>query len=151
MGRLLLLNNYAQIRPNERILCVQWINCTAERLECVRTPKNRQRTNNNTNSGERTAVQCPNGYERTSKAVNVCRRTICIPSTRYSNCRTTTNERNNSRTICKYIAVFAGLFALLCLTGYDCPECNYTSQTIALVVSVCVTLVCTYIGWENHF
>lgn len=35
---------------------------------------------------------------------------------------------------------------LLCLSGYDCPDCNYVAQTIALGVCICVCVVCGLIA-----
>ena len=42
----------------------------------------------------------------------------------------------------KIIGACAAGFALLCMTGFDCPECNYVAQFIALGVSLCVAVVC---------
>ena len=42
----------------------------------------------------------------------------------------------------KILGACAAGFALLCLTGFDCPECNYEAQFIALGVSLCVAVTC---------
>lgn len=44
----------------------------------------------------------------------------------------------------KVCAFISGMCALLCMTGYDCPECNYIEQTIALAACAIVCLVCSY-------
>ena len=45
----------------------------------------------------------------------------------------------------KVCAVVSGMAALFCMTGYDCPECNFVKQTIALAVCAIVCLVCSYV------
>ena len=42
----------------------------------------------------------------------------------------------------KFIGYMGAAGALLCMTGFDCPECNYEAQFIALGVSLCVAVVC---------
>ena len=42
----------------------------------------------------------------------------------------------------KILGACAAGFALLCMTGFDCPECNFTAQFIALGVSLRVAVVC---------
>ena len=42
----------------------------------------------------------------------------------------------------KFIGYMGAFGALLCMSGYDCPECNFAAQTIALGVSVLVAVVC---------
>lgn len=42
----------------------------------------------------------------------------------------------------KCIGITSAVCALLCMSGYDCPECNFAAQTIALGVSVLVAVVC---------
>lgn len=44
--------------------------------------------------------------------------------------------------IIKVIGIASALGALLCATGYDCPECNFTAQTIATVSCAVVAVVC---------
>lgn len=50
----------------------------------------------------------------------------------------------------KILCVSSAIMALLCATGFDCPECDFTAQTIALCVSVCVSLVCGLIWAKNE-
>jgi hypothetical protein len=42
----------------------------------------------------------------------------------------------------KFIGYMGAFGALLCMSGYDCPECNFAAQTIALGVSLCVAVTC---------
>lgn len=42
----------------------------------------------------------------------------------------------------KIIGGCAAGFALLCLTGFDCPECNFKAQITALLVSTAIAVVC---------
>jgi len=42
----------------------------------------------------------------------------------------------------KCIGITSAVCALLCMSGYDCPECNFTAQSITLGVCVVVAVVC---------
>ena len=42
----------------------------------------------------------------------------------------------------KCIGITSAVCALLCMSGFDCPECNFAAQFIALGVSLCVAVVC---------
>jgi hypothetical protein len=42
----------------------------------------------------------------------------------------------------KCVGIASAACALLCMTGFDCPECNYAAQTIALGVCIVVAVVC---------
>ena len=42
----------------------------------------------------------------------------------------------------KVLGYMGAFGALLCMTGFDCLECNYTALTIALGVCVLVAVVC---------
>lgn len=53
---------------------------------------------------------------------------------------------NNMKEFCKYLGVSAAIFALLCMTGFDCPECNYAAQFTALGISVLVAVICVLIN-----
>ena len=48
----------------------------------------------------------------------------------------------------KFIGYMGAFGALLCMTGFDCPECNYAAQTIAFGVCVVVAVVCGMI-WQK--
>jgi len=48
------------------------------------------------------------------------------------------------------LGIFSAFFAVLCMTGFDCPECNYVAQTIALCVCVVVALVCGLIIYKRE-
>lgn len=48
----------------------------------------------------------------------------------------------------KCIGITSAVCALLCMSGYDCPECNFAAQTIALSVCVIVAVVCGMI-WQK--
>lgn len=41
----------------------------------------------------------------------------------------------------KAICMVGAIGALLLMTGFDCPECNYTAQFTALCVCLAVALV----------
>ena len=43
--------------------------------------------------------------------------------------------------LCKVISALGTIGALLLLSGYDCPECNYKQQTIALIICAGVAIV----------
>lgn len=49
----------------------------------------------------------------------------------------------------KIIGYVSASFALLCMTGFDCPECNYVAQGIALGASALIAIVCGLIV-ANH-
>ena len=53
------------------------------------------------------------------------------------------------RTI-KCIGIIGAIGALLCMTGYDCPECNFVAQTIALGVCSLVAIVCGMIVYKRE-
>lgn len=42
----------------------------------------------------------------------------------------------------KFIGVLSTMVALLCMTGFDCPECNYAAQFTALGISTGIALLC---------
>ena len=44
--------------------------------------------------------------------------------------------------IVKVIGYCAAAIAVLTLTGYDCPECNYKAQTIVLAVFTGIAFIC---------
>lgn len=44
--------------------------------------------------------------------------------------------------IIKGIGIASAFGALLCATGFDCPECNYTAQAIATASCFVIALVC---------
>ena len=50
----------------------------------------------------------------------------------------------------KIIGILGAIGALLCMSGYDCPECNFREQTIALCVCICVALVCGIIYTKHQ-
>lgn len=50
----------------------------------------------------------------------------------------------------KLLGVSGGFGALLCMTGFDCPECNFEAQTIALVSCIVVALVCGIIEYRKE-
>lgn len=49
----------------------------------------------------------------------------------------------------KIFGTLCVIFALLCLTGYDCPDVNFKSQTIALGISVLLATICGLIVAKN--
>lgn len=51
----------------------------------------------------------------------------------------------------KIFGTLCAVFALLCLTGYDCPECDFAAQTIALCVSATIALACGMIVAKNEW
>lgn len=54
----------------------------------------------------------------------------------------------------KIIGAISATFALLCMTGFDCPDCNMTEQLIALIVSLAIATTCGVIVAKregNHF
>ena len=42
----------------------------------------------------------------------------------------------------KIIGAISATFALLCMTGFDCPECNMKAQAAALIVSLLIAMTC---------
>ena len=42
----------------------------------------------------------------------------------------------------RFIGVLSTMVALLCMTGFDCPDCNYAAQFTALGISILVAVVC---------
>ena len=48
----------------------------------------------------------------------------------------------------KIVGITSAVCALLCMSGYDCPECNFAAQSIALGVCVVVAVVCGMI-WQK--
>lgn len=54
----------------------------------------------------------------------------------------------------KIIGAISATFALLCMTGFDCPECNMTEQLAALGISLAIAVTCGVIIAKregNHF
>ena len=49
----------------------------------------------------------------------------------------------------KFIGYMGAFGALLCMTGFDYPECNYTAQAIALCVCLLVAVVCGLIAGKE--
>lgn len=49
----------------------------------------------------------------------------------------------------KVIGFLCAFGALLCATGFDCPECNFVAQTIATVSCAVAALVCGYIAGKE--
>ncbi len=49
----------------------------------------------------------------------------------------------------RFIGYIGAFGALLCMTGFDCPECNFAAQTIALVVCLIVAVVCGLIAGKE--
>lgn len=52
-------------------------------------------------------------------------------------------------TISKIICGLSAIFALMCLTGYDCPQVDFKAQTIALVVSCTICAISALISAKN--
>lgn len=49
----------------------------------------------------------------------------------------------------KIIGYMSAFGVLLCATGYDCPECNFTAQTIALVSCLTLSILCGLIAGKE--
>ena len=42
----------------------------------------------------------------------------------------------------KFVGIVCAIGAVLCMTGYDCPECDFTKQTIALIGCAVIATIC---------
>lgn len=49
----------------------------------------------------------------------------------------------------KFFSFIGTIGALLLLSGYDCPECDYRKQTTALVLCIAVSVICGLIAAKN--
>lgn len=52
--------------------------------------------------------------------------------------------------IVKVIGYCAAAIAVLTLTGYDCPDCDYEAQTIVLAISAGIAFTCGLIVTKSE-
>ena len=45
-------------------------------------------------------------------------------------------------TFIKFLGILCATGAFLCMTGYDCPECDFTKQTIVLLSLAAIATIC---------
>lgn len=49
----------------------------------------------------------------------------------------------------KLLEILSGFFGLLfvmCCTGFDCPECNFVAQAVAVIVCAALCLIFAYLA-----